>query len=58
MTARLFLIPIGVFGLFCGLIAVQVSMVVVPTVVRSVVPTVVETVAPTVVQTVTSGDTD
>ena len=44
MTARLFLIPIAGFGLFCTLIAIQVGMVVVPTVVRCVVPTVVDAV--------------
>lgn len=55
---RLFFVPLAVFGLFCGLVAVQVSMVVVPTVVRSVVPAVVETVVPTVVQAVTSDDSD
>ena len=58
MAGRIFLIPLAVFGLFCGLIAAQVSMVVVPAVVRSVVPAVVETVVPTVVQTVTTEDTD
>ena len=58
MTGRLFLIPIAGFGLFCTLIAVQVSIVVVPTVVRCVVPAVVQTVVPTVVQAVASDDSD
>lgn len=58
MAARLFLIPMVGLGLFCGLIAVPVSMVVVPTVVRCVVPAVVETVVPTFVQAVNSDDSD
>ena len=52
MMLRLFLVPVAAVALFAGLIAVQVTAVVVPAVVRCVVPTVVRTVVPVVVDAV------
>jgi tetrahydromethanopterin S-methyltransferase subunit C len=53
MIGRLFLIPVVGLALFAGLIAAQITCVVVPKVVGTVVPKVVQTVVPIVVRTVT-----